>query len=55
MKPMFKLLFALLLVGWALSVPKRARASGYTYCDSAVNACINNCTSNLGQCTYDCL
>lgn len=56
MKSVSKLLFAMLLVGLALTVPTKVRASGsqWTCYWAQYGQCYDELQQWMGQCTYDC-
>jgi hypothetical protein len=56
MKPIFKLMFVGLLIGAALTLPTRVRASGNEYnCSSQLyGQCMGNLNQWMGQCAYGC-
>lgn len=55
MKPILKLLFVALLVGWVLSRPTTAKATDYWECQSGpMGACEQSAVAWMGQCTGGC-
>lgn len=57
MKSAFKLLFAALLVAWAISrpTPARAQSSGHWVCNSApMSGCVQNINTTISQCIANC-
>jgi hypothetical protein len=56
MKSVFKLMFFALLIGAALTLPTRVRASGTDYdCNGQLfGQCIGNLNQWMGQCAYGC-
>jgi hypothetical protein len=55
MKPILKLLFVALLIGWVLSRPSPARADGKTFsCNGEFGTCSSQAQQWMSSCMTDC-